>query len=274
MECSLKNITIHYEERGEGQPVLMLHGLPLDHRHMLSEMEPMFEHRTGWKRLYPDLPGMGQTAGPNWITSQDQMLDVVLDFMDHVAPGQRFVVAGLSYGGYLVQGVIHRRASMIDGALMSVPAVSMEYAQRVLPPRVTLVKDEALLAELEAPIRDGIEGIVVVQSRRLTERWKANIYAAIQVADHDFIERAGLRKNFSFDAELAATKFDRPTLIVTGRQDDACGYRRAWDLLENYPRATFAVLDSAGHCLPMEQETLYTALVNEWLDRIERDVPH
>jgi pimeloyl-ACP methyl ester carboxylesterase len=40
----------------------MLHGWPVDHRHMVKDFEPLFEHRDGWKRLYPDMPGMGQTV--------------------------------------------------------------------------------------------------------------------------------------------------------------------------------------------------------------------
>jgi hypothetical protein len=39
-------------------------------------------------------------------------------------------------------------------------------------------------------------------------------------------------------------------------------------LLEHYPRATFAVLDRAGHGLPHEQVGLAGALLGEWLDRV------
>jgi pimeloyl-ACP methyl ester carboxylesterase len=46
------------------------------------------------------------------------------------------------------------------------------------------------------------------------------------------------------------------------------GYSGAWDLLAQYPRATFAVLDAAGHALPHEQPELLRALVTEWLDRV------
>ena len=47
-------------------------------------------------------------------------------------------------------------------------------------------------------------------------------------------------------------------------------YSRAWELLEQYPRATFAVLDAAGHALPHEQPELLRALVTEWLDRVQK----
>jgi pimeloyl-ACP methyl ester carboxylesterase len=57
---------------------------------------------------------------------------------------------------------------------------------------------------------------------------------------------------------------------VLGRQDDHVGYRDQWDLLEHYPRASFAVLDRAGHNLQQEQPVLFEALVEEWLDRVGR----
>lgn len=35
------------------------------------------------------------------------------------------------------------------------------------------------------------------------------------------------------------------------------------------PRATFAVLDRAGHGLPEEQPAVFKALAHDWLDRVE-----
>ncbi len=48
---------------------------------------------------------------------------------------------------------------------------------------------------------------------------------------------------------LLDSPFESPTLIITGRQDRVTGYQDAWDLIENIPRATFAVLDRASHFL-------------------------
>ena len=86
MECDLKDITVHYEVFGEGRPLLVLHGWGMDHRYMVSDLEPLFEQRDGWQRIYPDLPGHGMTPGPEWIKDRDQELDVVLDFVDAVIP--------------------------------------------------------------------------------------------------------------------------------------------------------------------------------------------
>jgi pimeloyl-ACP methyl ester carboxylesterase len=91
----------------------------------------------------------------------------------------------------------------------------------------------------------------------------------VQMADHAFLERLDKTPDFSFDVDTLAEPLAGPTLILTGRQDHACGYRDAWDLLENYPRATFAVLDRAGHLLGLAQQELASALTREWLDRVE-----
>src|SRR6266487_2344426 len=122
MECRVKDLTIHYEEVGSGRPILALHGTPLDHRHMLNDLEPIFIGRQGWRRIYPDLPGMGQTKSAGWITNQDHMLDIILSFIDTVAPSEPCVVAGTAYAGDVARGVVDDRRSQVVGVRRDVPA--------------------------------------------------------------------------------------------------------------------------------------------------------
>ncbi len=75
---------------------------------------------------------------------------------------------------------------------------------------------------------------------------------------------------FSFDVDKLIKRFDKPTLFLLGRQDTSVGYRDAWNIFEQYSRATFAILDEAGHILEIEKETLFNCLVNDWLDRIQQ----
>jgi pimeloyl-ACP methyl ester carboxylesterase len=272
MECTLENITLYYETYSEGRPILMLHGWPLDHRSMVSTMEPLFEHRQGWKRIYPDLPGMGNTPGMDWITHQDQMLDITLAFIDKVVPAQRFVVAGQSYGGYLARGVAQRRADMMDGMLLTVPVIRALHEERTLPPRITLVEDPALISELESDEKVGFLNIAVVQNQELLEAMRTYIFPAIAAADHKFLSRLSENYAFSFDVDALAEPFAGPALFLMGRQDAICGYRDAWKIVENYPRGTFVVLDRVGHGLGAAQKGLFQALVSEWLDRVEEYV--
>jgi len=64
--------------------------------------------------------------------------------------------------------------------------------------------------------------------------------------------------------------FEGPSLIVAGRQDSTTGYLDAIDLLPQFPRATIAVLDSAGHGLAWERPELFDALLRDWLVRLAR----
>jgi pimeloyl-ACP methyl ester carboxylesterase len=269
MKCELEKITVHYETFGEGKPIIVLHGWPLDHRHMVSTLEPLFKDRDGWKRIYPDLPGMGETPGMDWITSQDQVLDIVLDFVDVVVPGQRFVIVGYSYGGYLARGVVFQRSPMMDGLLLIAPVILADNTQRTLPSHISLVKDPALIAELEPNLAEEFQGFAVVQSRELLDGMKVVAVPARAIADHDFLSKLRENYEFDFDVDTLPEPFGGPTLMMMGRQDSSCGYHDAWRILENYPRGTFVVLDRAGHVLMVEQREVFNAIVNEWLDRVE-----
>ena len=95
------------------------------------------------------------------------------------------------------------------------------------------------------------------------------IKPALACADLPFLERVAERPGFSFAADRLPEPLFAPALILAGRQDSACGYRDAWPLLEGMPRATYVVLDRAGHDLEDVQAGLFEALTAEWLDRVE-----
>jgi pimeloyl-ACP methyl ester carboxylesterase len=266
MVIVVDGLELHYEMEGEGRPILMLHGWPLDYRVMYGCMEPIFKRRRGWKRIYLDLPGMGESKGVDWITTQDQMVEIVLNFVGRILPGQSFALSGLSYGGYLAQGIVFQTPQIIDG--LALIATSVQTTRRTLPEKVTLVPDAALMGRVDPNTVEGFGYVSVVQNQRIYERWFEELEQGYRLRDDNFLSQITV-DSFSFDPNKLAKPFLRPTLIITGRQDHFTGYRDQWEILENYPRATFVVLDRAGHMLYIEQENLFNALVNEWLDRIE-----
>ena len=269
MECHLKGITVHYETWGMGHPVILLHGGGPDHRSLVGCMEPVFQGNQGWQRFYPDLPGLGRTRGEDWIRSSDQVLQVVQDFIRAVIPGRHFALVGETYGAYLARGHVYREPTLVDGLMMVCPTIVMDKARRTLPEHAVLVRDEAFLAGLPVEARERFGAFAVVQTARTWQRTQEEVLAGLTVADWAFLSRLeGQGYAFSFDADLGSVPFARPTLILTGRQDSLVGYRDAWEVLEQYPRATFATLDRAGHNLHIEQEGLFGALAGEWLDRV------
>jgi len=230
-------------------------------------MEPIFETRQKYKRIYFDLPGMGKTKGENWIKGTDDYLKITMQFVERIIPNESFIIVGESYGGYLARGLIQKKQNLVDGVLFLAPSIWPGDGHR--PEPVILVKDENLYSQLSPFEKEMFEYSATVINKKVFKRAKEEAMSGVMVADMSFLEKAGENRKLSFNVDILDNKFAKPTLFLLGRQDSAVGYRDAWEILENYPRATFAILDTAGHILQIEQETLFNALTNEWLDRIE-----
>lgn len=269
MMCEVDGINIYYESYGDGLPVLMLHGYGIDHHVMTGCMEPIMKNRPGYKRIYMDLPGMGRSKAPDWLENTDQMLDIVIGFSKKVMPDGDLLVAGESYGGYLARGMVYKIRERIDGVLLICPVMVGERSKRQLPPRRVFVKDEKLLARINPEDRKFFGRMLILQDKRRWERFQQDILPGRRMMDTAFLER--LKQHgyeCSFDVDRIKP-FDRPSLILAGRQDTSVGYKDALRLIDNYSRGTFAILDRAGHGLEVEQEKVFNCLVNEWLDRAE-----
>jgi pimeloyl-ACP methyl ester carboxylesterase len=251
----------------------MIHGWSVDHRLMSGCMEPAFasaEH--SWQRIYFDLPGMGKTPGPDWIGGSDDILGVVLEFIDALLPGKHFLLAGESYGGYLARGVLKARREMVDGLLLICPVASQETLRDHLPELRVLEKDEKLLASLSEKDRGYLTGINVIQTARVWERFKVEVMPALKIADYDFLEhRLSRHVPYREDVDKVDLPYEQPALMVMGRQDNCVGYHDHWQLLENFARMSFMILDKAGHNLQIEQDELFTAAVKEWLRRVQME---
>jgi pimeloyl-ACP methyl ester carboxylesterase len=271
MECDLKKIKLFYEIKGEGYPILMLHGFEVDHRVMKGCMEPIFRERSGYKRIYFDLPGMGNTKAKSWIKSSDQILEIVIEFIDKIIPNQRFIIASESYGCYLARGVICSKLQYIDGVLFICPVIYANPNGRVLPKHMILTKNSQLLQNLNISDKKEFKKIAVIQNQNIWERFRDEFYSGVKCADTEFLSKIWMTSYpFSFDIDKNISLFEKPTLFLMGRQDSIVGYHDAWDIFEKYPRASFVILDQAGHILQIEKELLFNSLVHDWLNRVNQ----
>ncbi|GAA1722278.1 alpha/beta hydrolase [Kribbella yunnanensis] len=237
---------MYYESFGSGRPIIFLPCWGGDNGEARDIHEPVFADREGWRRIYVDPPGTNHRPGDPNITDQDGMLDAIAATIAEAVGDEPYAVAGTSAGGLHARGLIRRYPSRVLGLLLRVPGVVVDRGLRTLP------TDEYL---------------------RKTPYW--------QVKQDQYYDPAELSADLEFLGRIQADpasyglrddpslRFERPTLIVTGRQDTMTGYADAWGLLDDYPRATFAVLDQEDHDLPVRRPALYHALVADWLDRME-----
>lgn len=270
MRCAVDGLDFYYESYGEGTPIVFIHGFGIDHHAPKGTMEPVFKDHSGWKRIYFDMPGMGQTKAPENIKNTDDMLEAIIAFIDKLIPSGNFLISGMSYGGLLARGVIYRMPERVDGALLFVPVTVSERPKRQLPPKIALVKDEKLLSGLSKKERKEFELMTTVQDKTTWERYSVENVPALAIADAGLMEKiADSGFEFSFDVDKLMKPFPKPSLVLSGRQDTAVGYRDALRLIDNFPRGTFAILDRAGHSLEIEQERVVRCMAGEWLDRVE-----
>ncbi len=263
---------IDYEIRGEGFPILMLHGWSVDRELMKGCMEPVFERFAGtFRRVYLDLPGMGRSTAGASIHNADQMLDAILAFVDEVIPGERVLLAGESFGCFLARGFLHARKEIVDGLLLICPCVIPGAVPQNVPPLRVLRSDEAFFEGIPEEEKQGFMGFHAVQTRDVYARYKAEIEPAFSRFDRDFLEKR-LDGAFSFPLEDMPVPFDKPALILSGRQDHVVGYKNPFRLTEDYTRATYAALDMAGHNLQIEQKEVFEALVGDWLTRVSGEI--
>jgi pimeloyl-ACP methyl ester carboxylesterase len=235
---------------------------------MTGMLEPLFGDRLGYRRIYPDLPGMGRTPAPETITSSDDVLDVVLGLIDGVVGDEAFLVVGHSYGGYLARAIANRRPAQVAGLALICPyGAGGTGSARQVPEHVVLHASGDLDGILDPALEEEFRGYLVVQTPETLRRFQEQEVPGIALADGLALER--IAKRFALrQAPEEGPGYAKPTLILTGRQDATVGYAAAWGWLDHYPRATFAVLDRAGHGLPHEQVELFNALMAEWLDRV------
>jgi pimeloyl-ACP methyl ester carboxylesterase len=264
---------VAFERRGAGIPIVLIHGWQGDHRYMAADIEPVLAHEPGWQRIYVDLPGHGRTPAPSWLRGQAQVVSVLVEALEAVVPAERFAVAGNSYGGYLTLGLVRAIPERLLGAALFVPDLPAEDGSRETPPHVTLVEAPMAVFDDLAEDERWIPDRLVEQSERAVAAIRADDMPAIRAAYRPFLDR--LEADYQLPAELrrAGAAFTRPSLILTGRQDAAAGYEAAWRLRDEFPRATLATLDLAGHWLGrVERPDAFRALVRDWLERIRVDL--
>jgi pimeloyl-ACP methyl ester carboxylesterase len=253
---------------GSGTPVVLLHGFGLDHRSLLP-LEPVFERSGPWRRIYLDLPGATETPAGSVVSTQQVAEAVVAEIRARIGD-EPFAVLGNSFGGMIARYVAHELRSQVLGLATVAGVFIAPHDERTVPPRTILVEEPGIVPVLGEALEQYGED-AVVESVDDARAFITHVLPGLRGADQAALDL--IAQNYALDREPESAHpepFDQPTLHITGRQDDVVGFLDAWGRLDHYPRASFAVLDAAGHNILFEQAELCAALVGEWLARVRR----
>lgn len=270
MYTTVNDVEVYYEIYGEGTPILMLHGFSPDMELMKGCMEPFFQKtRRSYKRIYIDLPGMGKSNQFAHLNNTDDLMEVVIGFIEKEMQNEPFLIAGESYGGYLARGVIAKNRFPILGAFFICPVINANHDQRTLPVKNIAERDECFFKKLSSNIQKEFENNCVVLNELTFNRWTEEVVAGMKRGDVAFLQK--IAGNYAFSNWFEEPQFNNPAVFLLGRQDDVVGYQDALDLKENFPSASFAILSGAGHNLQIERPVLFNAYLTDWLNRCEQN---
>ncbi|HEY0068530.1 MAG TPA: alpha/beta fold hydrolase [Chloroflexia bacterium] len=250
--------TLHHEERGEGMPLVLVHGFPFDSAIWRAQLEDL----SGDARVIAlDLPGFGGSGPlPGDEASIDGYADAIARWAGEVGL-VKLTLAGHSMGGYVVLAFARRYAGMLAGLglVCTRPGPDSEQARQG---RYTMIENvqkqgpqavvDAMLPRLLSPRTREQRPEVEEQTREVMLRQSsAGIIAALQAM-------ASRPDSSPYLAQIRV-----PTAVIGGA-DDAIIAATDEDLMAaTIPGATQVRIQGAGHMPMLEQpQRLSDALRN------------
>src|SRR4051812_17691301 len=205
---------VHYVQHGEGRPVLVLHGAGVDHREAEACFEPAFAGIEGFRRVYPDLPGMGRTVVADRVRSAEDVLATLLEFAGEVTDGMAHLLVGHSAGAYYAQAMAARLPRQVAGLALVCP----------LLPGVREVPEHRVVAGADETGDEVFRSYFVVHPPEMLGRYECHVAPAFALVDQAALERIGERWELAGDQ---GAPYPGPTLVVAGRLDSTVGYAAA-----------------------------------------------
>jgi pimeloyl-ACP methyl ester carboxylesterase len=241
-------------------PMILLHAFPLsplmfDDLH--DEMNVPFHS--------PALPGFGGTPLSQERASMSVIAKSVLAYADEQNL-DRFVVGGVSLGGYVVMELMRIAPERLVAALLidtkadeDAPAAKTN-RERIARLALRHGTDSLLGAML--PSLTGrttkTENPQVIQ--RVSEIFRQSDPAAIA-----WTQRAMAARPDSFST---LKNFAAPLLVVVGDEDEIAPVADARQMAEVAAQGELALIESSGHLAVMEQPTQCARAIEEWVAQI------
>ncbi len=257
---------------GEGKPLLILHGFPLNHENMIRTFEDGFKY-SDYQRIYLDLPGMGKSTKLN-VKSSNDILNNLLEFIERNYADTSLSIIGYSYGAYLAQGLLYKLQKKIVNLLLICPVIVSRPKMRILPELKPIIRDEELILKIQEKYgKEGVESVNTLMLQNTTN-WEKflNLYF-LPMKDSENKARQLIWNDYTLDieAEMLKSNYCSNATFILGKFDNIVGYKQALDISKNYKHATVHVLEKSGHVPQVDQSDEFLTLVKNWSRQNIRD---
>jgi pimeloyl-ACP methyl ester carboxylesterase/TRAP-type C4-dicarboxylate transport system substrate-binding protein len=168
--------TLSYETVGDGPCVLAIHGAYSTHHELASALEPLLIPQGSYRRIYPDIPGMGMSPPHDSIQSSNDVIDLLEQFMDDQIGRSPFAVIGHSYGAHLARGLAARRSRQVSGMALICPLIPGATNPE---PHAVVQSDIDPAAHLDPSLLEEYVGYFVVQTNETVHRFNDSVVPTI-----------------------------------------------------------------------------------------------
>lgn len=256
---TLNGVNLAVEVRGDGPAVLFIHGYPLDRTiwaHQVASLE-------GFRRIAPDLRGMGQSDAPDLGYSIATYAGDLAALLDTLGVEQA-VLCGLSMGGYIAFEFVRRWRHRVRGLVLMDTRAEADSAEakRGRDASAAEARDRGSAAIAEAMLPRMLSPATLTGSPETGNRVRA-LMAATPVAG--IVGALGALRDRPDSTELLGTLAGVPTLVVVGEDDALTPPAQARAMADAIPGARLSVIPGAGHLPPVERPAATSQVLLEFL---------
>ncbi|UWR83625.1 alpha/beta fold hydrolase [Phaeobacter inhibens] len=181
-----------------------------------------------------------------------------------IAPPQ-FAVAGLSMGGILAMEIIRQAPERILGAAL------MDTNPRAEAPEVQARREPQIAAaragRLEQVMREEMKPNYLTDGPNRAQILDLCMAMALDLGPEVFVNQSKALRDRP-DQCGTLRQFDRPTLVLCGREDSLCPPHRHELMHDLLPQSHLEILDGAGHLPTLETPDQTTAALRRWLESL------